>query len=261
VLIIYCYANTKEEGIELPIIMYHSVLKDTSRSGDYIVTPDTLKSDLEYIKAKGYTSITMTDLINYVYNDFSLPEKPIIVTFDDGHYNNLGYAVPLLKEYDMKAVISIVGEYTDKYSETGETNLNYSYLRWEDIKNMIEDGTIELQNHSYNLHSNTNGRNGSMKKYGETFETYTNIFTSDTMKLQNEFKENTGYLPNTYTYPFGAVSKGTTNILKEMGFKASLSCTSGVNIITKDKDCLFLLKRNNRPSFISSEKFFEKILK
>jgi peptidoglycan/xylan/chitin deacetylase (PgdA/CDA1 family) len=126
---------------------------------------------------------------------------------------------------------------------------------------MIEDGTIEFQNHSYNLHSNTNGRNGSMKRYGETFETYTNIFTSDTMKLQNEFKENTGYLPNTYTYPFGAVSKGTTNILKEMGFKASLSCTSGVNIITKDKDCLFLLKRNNRPSFISSEKFFEKILK
>lgn len=249
-----------EEGIKLPIIMYHSILKDQSRSGKYVITPDMLKQDLEYISSKGYTTITMTDLIRYVYDDAPLPEKPIIITFDDGDYNNYGYAVPILKDLNMKAVFSIVGEYTDRYSETGETNLNYSYMRWEDIKNAMEAGVIEFQNHSYALHSNTKGRNGSMKKRGESLEEYQKMLTADLIKLQNEFQQNTNYVPNTYTYPFGAVSKESINIIKEIGFQASLSCSSGVNIITKDKDCLYLLKRNNRPSRINTEKFFAKLL-
>ena len=125
---IFNYVNADNESyINVPIIMYHSILK--SQSGDYIVHPD----DLAYISSKGYTTITMTDLINYVYKDTPLPKKPIIITFDDGHYNNLGYAVPLLKKYNMKAVVSIVGKYTDTFSNSDEANLNYGYLRWKDI--------------------------------------------------------------------------------------------------------------------------------
>ena len=61
-LLLYCNASTyKEEGIRLPIIMYHSLLKAKARSGKYTITPDTLKQDLEFIKSKGYTTITMTE--------------------------------------------------------------------------------------------------------------------------------------------------------------------------------------------------------
>ena len=261
ILLLYCNASIeKEEGIRLPIIMYHSLLKEEARSGKYTITPNTLRQDLEYIKNKGYTTITMTDLINYEYNNQPLPEKPIIKTFDDGYYNNFGYAIPILKEYNMKAVISIVGEYTDRYSKSGEANLNYGYMRWEDIRSAIEDGTIEFQNHTYNLHSNNNGRNGETKKKGESSEEYKKILTADLMKLQDEFKENTNYVPNTFTYPFGSVSKESEDIIKELGFKASLSCSSGVNFITKDEKCLYLLKRNNRPAGVTTEKFFKKIL-
>lgn len=257
---IYSNASNEEEGIKVPIIMYHSVLKDKSRSGKYVVTPDTLKQDLEYINSKGYTTITMSELIDYIYNDSELPEKHIIITFDDGHYNNYDYALPILKEYNMKAVISIVGKYTDNYTKTGETNLNYSYMRWEDIKETMGDGTIEFQNHTYDLHSNTKGRYGTKKKRGESLEEYKAVLKEDILKLQNEFEENTNYSPNTFTYPFGQISKESNEIIKELGFKASLSCTSGVNIITKDKNCLYLLKRNNRPNGISTEKFFANLL-
>ena len=253
-------SSDEEEGIKLPIIMYHSVLKEKARSGKYIVTPIVLEEDLRYIVDKGYNTITMTDLINYVYYGSELPQKPIIITFDDGHYNNIGYAIPILKKYKMKAVISIVGKYTDEFSKTGEANLNYGYIRWEDIKKEIEEGTIEFQNHTYDLHSNTKGRNGASKKIYESKEEYAKIFTQDLMKLQNEFNENTGYIPNTFTYPFGAVSKESLSLVKEMGFKASLSCSSGVNIITNNKECLYLLKRNNRPSYVSTEKFFKDLL-
>ena len=100
-----------------------------------------------------------------------------------------------------------------------------------------------------------------MKKNYESLDSYKNLLSSDLMKLQKEFETNTNYIPNTFTYPFGAVSKDSTKIIKELGFKASLSCTSGVNLISKNPECLYLLKRNNRISGISSEQFFKKICK
>lgn len=255
---VYNYVKADEEPyVAVPIIMYHSILK--SRSGDYIVHPDVLEKDLAYIQSKNYTAITMTDLINYVYEDTPLPEKLIIITFDDGHYNNLSYAVPLLKKYQMKGVISIVGKYTDDFSRTDEANLNYGHLRWKDINELINDGTIEFQNHTYNLHT-IGARKGAMKKPGESLEAYTTMLSNDILKLQEEFKTNTNYVPNTFTYPYGAISKESLNIIKELGFKASLSCVKGVNHITKDPACLYQLKRNNRPSNISTEQFFKGLL-
>ena len=256
-LISFVTANS-EEYVEVPIIMYHSVLKDISRSNKYTITPSTLEEDLKYISINGYNTITISDLISYVYDNKELPEKPIIITFDDGHYNNYGYVYPLIEKYNMKAVISIVGSYTDKFSETNEANLNYSYLRWKDINELISTGRIEFQNHTYNLHNNTHGRIGAKKKKGESDEEYKKILEEDINKLQNEFKENTGYTPTCFTYPFGGISNSSIEIIKELGFKASLSCEEGINKITKNPNSLYLLKRYNRPSFMSTYNFFQK---
>ena len=134
---VYTAVNATEQGIKVPIIMYHSILN--TRTGTYIVSPEQLEKDLKYISEKGYTTITMTDLINYVYDDGKLPKKPIILTFDDGYYNNYTYLLPLLEKYDMKAVISIVGDFTDNFSGTNEVNTNYSYFRWVDINMLIPE--------------------------------------------------------------------------------------------------------------------------
>ena len=250
---------TSEDYIDVPIIMYHSILKDPSRSNKYTVTPAVLEEDLKYIKDKGYTTVTIADLISYVYDDSPLPEKPIVLTFDDGHYNNYGYLFPLLEKYDMKAVISIVGSYTDKFTETDEANLNYSYLRWKDIKELMDTGRIEFQNHTYNLHINTGKRIGTKKIKGETDEHYKSILKDDILKLQQEFEENTNYTPKCFTYPFGGISNASLDIIKELGFKASLSCEQGINKLTKNPNSLYLLKRYNRPSYISTYNFFQKI--
>lgn len=257
----FIYTSAKainRDLIYVPIIMYHSVLK--SQSGNYIIHPETLEEDLKYIKENKFTTITMTNLINYVYYDSPLPEKPIIITFDDGHYNNLTYAVPLLEKYEMVAVISIVGKYTDLYSESDEANPNYSYLRWKDIKQLTDSNIIEFQNHTYNLHNNTYKRKGCMKNNNESKKDYEILLCSDIYKLQQEFEYNVGYIPNTFTYPFGAISKDSLNIIKKLGFKASLSCNEGVNVITKNPECLYQLKRFNRPSYISTYQFFNKIM-
>lgn len=253
--------HSSDEFIELPIIMYHSILKDTSRSNKYIITPSEFEKDLQYLQENNYHTITLSELISYVYDDTPLPSKPILLTFDDGHYNNLGYAVPLLKKYNMKAVISIVGSYTETYTKSDETNLNYSYLRWKDIISLLQSGVIEFQNHTYNMHSNTNGRNGCSKKHKESVSSYQQKLSEDIQKLQNEFYKNTNYTPNTFTYPFGMVSKESLEVIKSLGFKASLSCSFGMNKITKDPNSLYLLKRNNRSSTTTLNKILTQITK
>lgn len=252
-ILVYYRVNAEQPStVSVPILMYHSILK--SKTGKYIINPNTLESDFKYLKENNYTTITMTDLINYVYNGSELPEKPIIITFDDGHYNNLTYALPLLEKYDMVAVISIVGKYTDTYTESNEVNPNYSYLRWQDIQDLMKTNRIEFQNHTYNLHNINKTRNGCMKNKNESESTYSKILSEDINKLQNEFSNYTNYTPNTFTYPFGAVSNASIPIIKDLGFKASLSCQEGINIISKNPDDLYLLKRYNRYNSTSIQK-------
>ena len=246
------------DGVDMPIIMYHSVLKDTDLSGKYIVTPDTLKNDINFLKNKGYTFVSAQELIDYTNGTSKLPDKPVMLTFDDGFYNNYGYVMPILSEYDAKAVISVVGSYTDEYSKSNIANMTYGYVRWSEVYDMFIDKRVEVGNHSYDFHSNNHGRNGSKRNSGESEDTYKHIFVDDTQKAQDRFMTKTGFAPIIYTYPFGAYSEETTDMLKSMGFKMSLTCNEGINHIT-DADSLFMLKRYNRPSGISTADFFAKM--
>lgn len=125
---------------------------------------------------------------------------------------------------------------------------------------LMKEGIIEFQNHTYNLHAIKNGRNGCKKKSGESLESYKNLLTKDITKLQDEFRDNCNYTPNTFTYPFGAISKESKDIIKELGFKASFAASDGMNYITKDPECLYLLTRYNRVGGKSTENFFNKLL-
>lgn len=238
------YAANNDIGIEVPIIMYHSILPEPHEKSKFIVTPSGFEEDLIYLKENGYETVVMQDIINYVNGKGSLPEKPIVLSFDDGYYNNCYYVFPLLKKYNAKAVISIVGAYTDMYSEISDKNPTYAHLTWDDINEMMDSGYVEFQNHSYNLHSLNKGRNGSKKKTGETPSQYEEFLKSDLEKLQNEFAEHTGYEPKIYTYPFGSVSEASFNIIKKMGFSGSFCCEGKTNYIKKgDREGLYMLNR------------------
>lgn len=255
-------AGTDEDGIAVPIVMYHSIMKSSREMGKYVITPTEFSDDLLYLKSHGYNSITMTELINYVYYNARLPAKPVILTFDDGNLNNYTYGRPSLQKYGMKAVISVVGEYSEAFSsETPPTrDSDYAFVSWEQIKEISNSGYFEIQNHTYHLHSLNKGRYGIKRKSGESLESYCSMLSSDIGKLQDKLFEVTGIKPNTFAYPFGYANKESVDVLRQLGFKASLSCVEGVNIISRSNpDILFGLKRNNRPHGISSENFFRKI--
>jgi len=237
------FGPKSKDEIDVPILMYHSILRSSHSGSEYIISEADFERDLKFLSENGYQTIVMQDLIDYVDGKGNLPEKPVVLTFDDGYFNNYSYAFPLLQKYKSKAVISIIGYYTDLYTDTPDENPAYSHVTWKDIKAMIASGCVEFQNHSYNLHTIDKGRNGTKKKRGESFEEYKAALTSDIGKLQDAFKSNVGFTPTTFTYPFGSVSNDSFEILKEMGFRASLSCESGTNHISKNPEDLYMLKR------------------
>ena len=246
------------DGVRLPIIMYHSMLKEQKRLGKYVVSPVTFEGDLQYLREHGYRTVTVQDLADYVHTRRPLPEKPVMLTFDDGYYNNYTYAYPLAKKYGAKLVIAPVGYYTDLFSQQDADHPNYSHLTWGEISEMMSSGLVEFQNHSYNLHG-TAGRLGAKKLRWESQEAYTALLWNDVGKMQKEMKENTGYSPIAFVYPYGASSKESDPILKQMGFQATFLCTEKINIITKDPTCLYSLGRFLRPSGICSRTYFQKI--
>lgn len=246
-------SSAKKMTVDVPILMYHSILRSTNTHGNYIISEAAFEKDLKFLKENGYTTIVMQDLIDFVEKGTPLPEKPVVLTFDDGYSNNFLYAFPLLEKYNSKAVLSIIGYYTDLYTDTPDENPSYSHVTWNDVKNMIDSGLVEMQNHSYNLHTTDKGRNGSKKKRGESDSAYKTMLTEDLGKLQDKFKQHTGYTPTTFTYPFGSVSNASFDIIKEMGFKASLSCESGMNKVSRDSECLYMMKRYLRTQKKSAE--------
>lgn len=251
--------TTQPEGVFVPIIMYHSVLTGSEVYGDYIISTAMLEKDLQYLQAKNYHTVTVKDLIGYVYEDKNLPENPVVLSFDDGYYNNYTHVLPLLKQYDMRAVISIVGQYTETFSNAEDRDLKYSYLTWKDIGDLANSGYFEIGNHTYDMHE-FGARQGAKKKTSETPEAYAKAFKDDVKKLQTALTEKAGITPVTFTYPFGYISPESVPLLKEMGFKASLSCHEEPNFITKDPESLFNLNRYNRSRNLSTADFMKRTL-
>lgn len=249
-----------EKSLSVPIIMYHSVLKDDSKSCDYIITPALLEKDLIYLRDHNYTTIVVNDLVNYVEKDMKLPDKPVMLTFDDGFYNNLTYVLPLLKKYNMTAVISVVGEYTEQFSENKDENTNYSYLSYENIIKLKHSERIEIGNHSYKMHTDDSNRRGAKINPNESIKDYQNVFIADTMKTHFNLINNCNITPKVYAFPYGFYSDEAMLLLKGLGYKAAFICEEKPNYITKDPDCLFGLNRYNRPSGITTDEFMKKAL-
>lgn len=252
------YAET--ESIELPILMYHSVLK--SKNGTYIVSPAQLEQDFKQIVANGYTAVTCEQVIDYVDGKCNLPAKPILITFDDGHYNNMYYALPLLKKYNLKAVLNVIGKFSDFTTTSGDVdNPNYSHVTWNEVAEISNDGIMEIGNHTYNMH-NYKPRFGIAQNYGETDEQYVTALKNDIGKLQKIIFKTTGKQCRVLAYPFGKYNTLAEKTLIEMGFRMMFTCNEGVSTVTRGKpETLYKLKRINRSGLYDTATVLNKISK
>ena len=246
-----------QEGVQLPILMYHSILKDSARQGNYVVSPDVLAADLDALQERGYETVTVSDLLAYVQDGAPLPDKPVMITFDDGYYNNYVYAYPLLQQRGMRAVLSIIGSQTAFYTEDGTENAYWSHLRLDRLTEMQD--VFEVQTRSWTLHE-YGERRGCLRRRGENEASYASLLREDTEQTQQMLIEAGLPAPQCYTYPFGACSEESERILQGMGFLCTLGCEERVNLVTRDAGCLYEMGRFNRAAGESTESYLRRAL-
>ncbi len=252
--------SATDPGVPVPVIMYHSLLPDGDST--YVIDPALFERDLQYLQQNGYTTVTVADLIAYVDEGKALPGKPIMLTFDDGYYNNYLYAHPLLKQYGMRAVISPIGSVSEFYSDNPheQDRPRYSHVTWEQLTEMVRSGVWEIQHHSYNLHHTDQGRKGVAQKQGEDGKDYRRTLLDDLHKATTLLKERVGVTPTAFVYPFGAYTTGTDPVLQEYGLRVTVTCEERVSRISRDPDSLWRLGRYLRPGGVDSQAYFTSIL-
>ncbi|MGM9521851.1 MAG: polysaccharide deacetylase family protein [Oscillospiraceae bacterium] len=246
------------ETVELPIIMYHHINTSPKSWNEFTVSPDLLRGDLEYIKSKGYNTVTIKQLLSYSRGESELPPNPIMITFDDGNESVGVYAVPMLEELNMNAVLAIVGKYADNYTEVEDHNVKYSSLSWPDLNELQSSPAVEFAVHTYNMHSLTS-RRGCKILPGEDVEKYKRILGEDLDKVEGRFIEYLGIRPEAFAYPYGFICDEAKEVLTGRGYSVLFTCTEKVNILTGDQQELLDLGRFNRPSQMSREQFFSKL--
>jgi len=244
------------EAAEVPIIMYHA-LEDTP-DNKWEITAAEFESDLKYLKENGFTAVVMQDLIDFVHSGKRLPEKPIVLSFDDGRMPTMDIILPMLEKYDACITMAIIGHETDKYTEINNQGKisRHPHMTWDQVANAHKSGRVEIQSHTYDLH----GKHGAKRTRGESKEAYRTRLLADLHKFAEILHDHTGIMPNSLAYPLGAISDISDEIIREAGYLASLSCSQKSNIIrVGDADSLFSLNRYLRPPHQSSLEFFAKL--
>ena len=256
-LILCAIPADAQEEVALPIAMYHHISKRSSAWNDYVVSLEEFRADMDYLAVQGYTPIRVSELLAWTEGNFTMPEKPCMITFDDGFESTLAYAEPILEEHGFCAVVAVIGSVCDEFSALDEHDAELSNLSWEDAAALAQRGTIEVQCHTWNMHG-LGSRSGCNKKRGEDTGSYRYTLTSDWAQFMSTAAAHGLTVQSAIAYPYGAFCRDTTAAARDFGFRAAFTCTEEVNHLTGAPEELFTLGRFNRPHGISSEKYFSK---
>lgn len=243
----------------VPIVMYHDVHPTEQTESIYKVTVEKFEQDLRAYQKAGYQTIHFSDLIEYVYHGASLPEKPLILTFDDGYINNYRYAYPVLRKLNMKAVFSPIGfSIGNDGVQFPNASIKYS---WDQMKEMAQSGLIEFQSHSYDLHKvfseDDTVRRGVLQKSGETLPVYQNIIENDCRLFSESLEEHGLKKPSFFVYPYGFYDQKSEELLKDCGFFGTVIIEEGINIVGRNPETLFRLKRYNADHRMSPQQIID----
>ena len=243
-----------EEKTELCIVMYHGLVKDRSRQNRYMIDPQIFENDLKYLTENGYHTITASELVAHFKNGTPLPDKPVMLTFDDGYYNNYLYAYPLLRRYNCSAVLSPIGKACAEAQNDLRQDPDYSQCTLSQISEMSGSGYVEIAYHSYDLHSIGSGAQGVQKRAGESGAEYEKRLKEDIGSFMDCMSGVSDGIV-CFTYPYGAKSAETEAVVRAAGFECAMDCEEKMNHLRSAED-LFSLHRFLRDGETSSEDFF-----
>jgi len=248
-------AEAEEDVRDLPVLMYHSVSE--TQKGVYFVSPERLRGDLRTLKARGYRSVTLAEVKAYLRGEGELPDKPVLITFDDGHYNNLYYALDILREEGFTAVLHVIGCFTEYSSTHEKDHVEYSHLTWEEIGALARSGVFEIGSHTYKMHD-YKPRFGIKRKKSESSDDYEKALAEDLTRLERALIEKSGVIPVSFAYPFGAYDEESERIVRSLGYNVIFTCYERINRLKKgNAEKLSRLWRINRDGTLGTTAFLD----
>jgi len=201
-------AGSKEaEVLKVPILLYHHISTDFDSSNAIsIISPKDFRLHMTAIKAQ-FTPVSLreyVDFVNCTDGSKTMPSNPIIVTFDDGYLSNYEVAYPILKELEIPATIFIVTDTVG--AKGGEGKVNYTHFTWDQAREMINSGLIEIQSHT-----NDHVKLATLTRDAVNFEL---------RKSKYLIEKNLGTTCDMIAYPYGSYSDSVIEASHKAGYKA-----------------------------------------
>lgn len=203
------------EDVGIPVLYYHSVLPDSevTTRNEVTISPENLKTQLQLVKDLGYTTITMSELNDYIINNKEIPKKSILITFDDGYADNYVHAFPILKELDMKATIFVISSGID----------GGYYMSSDQLKDMVNYG-IDIESHTVNhVHLDTLSYEEQLKELKDSKATIEKVTNKEVLSI---------------AFPFGDYNEDTLKAVTEAGYSIAFTTNRGLANRTDNKIAL-----------------------
>ena len=196
----------------LPVLMYHHVVEDGEPCNDMTITVSRMEQDLRWLTDHGYHTVLPRELAGGA----PLPERPVLITFDDGYRSSYELLFPLLQEYQMKAVVSIM-VYMQDVSADG-------FLSWDMCREMAESGLVEIGSHAYFLHNlgelggnfDPGGINGIQRDPEESDGAFEARVLGDIQKSHDRIAREVGQPVTFFAYPFGITEPDAEAFVHEL---------------------------------------------
>ncbi len=207
----------------VPILMYHDITAESSSDNAFTVPLDFFDEHLSALSDAGYTSVTFADLIDFVYFDGDLPERPVLITSDDGYTNILTLAAPAAARHGMTISCAVIGSLS---------GINNHFSLNDKIPS-----NIEIISHTFALHDRT-------LTFAPELGTYEQLLTDDFHRMRELCGTRFPYTSTVLVYPHGAYSAESERILHKLGVLVTVTCDAGVAVIEKgNPESLYALPR------------------
>jgi len=207
-------SGVSPSGYQLvPILVYHNL--GAQAKGRMTIAAKSFEEQMRYLKSEGFRVVSLKEFLEFVSLKRQLPQKSVVLTFDDGYKSFLQFAYPILKELGFVATLFV---YTD-YVGTGANALS-----WADLRKLADEG-FEIE-----AHSKTHG--DLRRAAGESTEAFARRMRAEMAQPRELFSKNMGHVPQTLAYPFGRQDDGVVQKARENGYLAA-----------------FTVRRQGNPSF------------
>jgi peptidoglycan/xylan/chitin deacetylase (PgdA/CDA1 family) len=206
----------------VPILMYHhleELTEEQAADPDYqqlFVAPKAFGEQVAYLKNNGYHTITFAELVGAFNGEVSLPDKPVIITFDDGWDDIYNVAYPILRDHGMRATFFISTNWIENLA---------GVVSWAQLEEMSAGG-MEFGSHSF-THPYLTTADPDWMKY-------------EIEESRSQLEEHTNKTVTAFAYPYGLYDDNVIAAVKEAGYLTACTIDPGTTVTAAD---LFTLPR------------------